>query len=235
MQIKAIIFDLDNTLIDFIKMKREACRAAVKAMIKKGLKIPFKKAFEELMKTYFEVGIESNKAFEKFLQKQGVKNEEILEAGIKAYLEEKKKFLKPYPKVKTVLKKLKNLGMKVVIVTDAPKIKASQRIESLGIGKYLDLLIGKEDTKKEKITSKPFEFAAKKLGLSVKEMLVVGDSIKRDVKPAKRIGMKTVLAKYGQVEKEKGKADFEIERIEDLLKIVEFLSSKQAQTTYEKK
>lgn len=233
--VKAIIFDLDNTLIDFMKMKKEACKAAVKAMIKKGLKLPFRKAFKELMKTYFEVGIESNKAFEKFLEKQGVENEKILAAGIQAYLEEKKKFLKPYPKVKLVLKKLKKMGIKVVIVTDAPKVKASQRIASLGIENYLDLLIGKEDTKKEKVTSKPFELAAKKLKLDTKEILVVGDSIKRDVKPAKKIGMKTVLAKYGQTEREKGKADFEIGKFEDLLKVIKFLASEQTQATYEKK
>jgi hypothetical protein len=32
--------------------------------------------------------------------------------------------------------------------------------------------------------------------------------------------MKTVLAKYGQEKKERGKADFKIEKIEDVLKIV---------------
>jgi len=35
-KIKAIIFDLDNTLIDFLKMKKEACKSALKAMIGSG-------------------------------------------------------------------------------------------------------------------------------------------------------------------------------------------------------
>lgn len=227
MGIKAIIFDLDNTLIDFMKMKKEACKAAVKAMIRKGLKIPFKKAFEDLMKTYFEVGIESDKAFEEFLKKHAYKNEEILAAAIHAYLEEKRKFLKPYPKVKSTLKRLKEMGIRLVIVTDAPRVKAFQRIVSMGIDNNFDFLIGKEDVKKGKITSQPLKLALEKLGLKKEEVLVVGDSIKRDVNPAKKLGIKTVLAKYGQTEKEKGRADFEIEKIEDLVKIVKtYLANK---------
>ena len=42
--IKTIIFDLDNTLIDFMRMKRISCEAAMDAMIKSGLKIDKEKA-----------------------------------------------------------------------------------------------------------------------------------------------------------------------------------------------
>ena len=37
--IKAILFDVDNTLIDFMKMKRKSCEAAVETMISAGLKM----------------------------------------------------------------------------------------------------------------------------------------------------------------------------------------------------
>ena len=36
--IKAVLFDLDNTLIDFMRMKKEASRAAAYAMVEAGLK-----------------------------------------------------------------------------------------------------------------------------------------------------------------------------------------------------
>ncbi len=220
MKFKAIIFDLDNTLIDFMKMKREACKAAVKAMIKKGLKLPFKQAYKILIKTYFKVGIESDKAFEKFLEEQGFKDEKILAAGIQAYLEEKRKFLKPYPKVKQTLGKLKKQGLKLAIVTDAPKLKAYQRIISLGIDNYFNFVIGKEDTGKVKASLEPLKLALKKLVLKPEEVILVGDSIERDIKPAKKLGIKTVLAKYGQERKEKGKADFKIGKIEELIELI---------------
>ena len=37
--IKAIIFDLDNTLLDFVKMKQFAVKAAITAMIEAGLDV----------------------------------------------------------------------------------------------------------------------------------------------------------------------------------------------------
>ena len=42
--IKAVIFDLDNTLIDFMHMKNQAVKAAVTGMIESGLKLPFEEA-----------------------------------------------------------------------------------------------------------------------------------------------------------------------------------------------
>ena len=38
--IRAIVFDLDNTLVDFMKMKSEAVTAAIEGMIDAGLKLP---------------------------------------------------------------------------------------------------------------------------------------------------------------------------------------------------
>ena len=70
MQIKAVLFDLDQTLIDFMKMKVEACRSAIEAMIKVGLKIDKKEGLKKLMETYFRLGIESDIAFSKFLEEQ---------------------------------------------------------------------------------------------------------------------------------------------------------------------
>ncbi len=37
--IKAVIFDLDNTLLDFMKMKEVAVKSAIKGMIEAGLEI----------------------------------------------------------------------------------------------------------------------------------------------------------------------------------------------------
>jgi len=217
-QIKAILFDLDNTLIDFMKMKEEACKSALRAMIRKGLKIPFKSGFKRLMETYFRVGIESNTAFEEFLKEAGCSDTKILATGINEYLKTKNKFLKPYPNAKSTLKKLKKIGLKLAIVTDAPRLKAYQRLVAMKIDNYFDFVVGLEDTGEKKPSELPFKTAINKLGLKPGEIMMIGDSIKRDVLTAKRIGMITVLAKYSQVEKEKGKADFEINDINEILK-----------------
>ena len=52
------------------------------------------------------------------------------------------------------------------------------------------------------------------------EILMVGDSIERDLNPAKKLGLRTALAKYGQTEEEEGKVDYELKGIHDLMEIV---------------
>ncbi|MBK5133612.1 HAD hydrolase-like protein [Candidatus Bathyarchaeota archaeon] len=52
------------------------------------------------------------------------------------------------------------------------------------------------------------------------EILMMGDSINRDLKPAVKLGLRTAVAKNGQISKENGTVDYELENINDLIKIV---------------
>ena len=83
-EIRAVLFDLDNTLIDFIRMKEESCRAAVRAMLASGLRMQEDEAFERLIKTYFAVGIESDNAFSEFLKRVDQFDHKVLAAAINA-------------------------------------------------------------------------------------------------------------------------------------------------------
>jgi len=224
-KIKAVLFDLDNTLIDFLQMKEEACRVATDAMINVGLKMGRQTAYMRLMSTYFKVGIESDKAFTRFLEVEGQFKHKILAAAINAYLQAKNDYLKPYPHVKQTLQKLKNAGVALVVVTDAPKTKAYQRLLAMNIESYFDFVIGFEDTNHKKLDGLPLKLAIEKLKEKIPdiknhEILMVGDSITRDLHPAKNLGLSTALAKYGQSKKEKGKTDYELTEISDVLTII---------------
>jgi len=210
MQIKAVLFDLDQTLIDFIKMKVEACRSAIEAMIKVGLKIDKREGLKKLMETYFRLGIESDLAITKFLEEQtGGVDEKILKAGIDAYLKTKPHFLKPYPYVLEVLESLKNMNLRLGIVTDAPKEKAMKRLKAMDIIHFFDFIITFDETGVKKPNKLPFLLAIDKLKLRSEEILFVGDSLRRDIEPAEKLGMKTLL----------------IKRYEDLKKIEKKLNS----------
>src|SRR6266550_2077969 len=50
--IRAVIFDLDNTLTDFMKMKRAAIDAAVDGMIDAGLKLSREEASARIYRVY---------------------------------------------------------------------------------------------------------------------------------------------------------------------------------------
>ena len=222
---RAILFDLDNTLIDFIQMKEESCKAAVQAMISAGLDMNKKEAYSKLMKTYFKLGLESDVAFTHFLKETGNFDHKILAAAINTYLETKTKHIVPYPNVKAVLQELKEKGLVIAILTDAPKTKAYQRLLIMKIDHYFNFVIGFEDTNLKKHTGLPLKLGIELLkkqlpGILNCEILMVGDSIKRDLNPAKLLGLKTAIAKYGQTEAEAGIVDFELENIGDLVKIL---------------
>ncbi len=50
--IRGVIFDFDNTLMDFMKMKRAAVEAAVDAMIDAGLPYRKEEMIEKIYKVY---------------------------------------------------------------------------------------------------------------------------------------------------------------------------------------
>ena len=47
--IKGVIFDLDNTLLDFMKMKEVAVKSAIKGMIEAGLEIDEIESYKDIV------------------------------------------------------------------------------------------------------------------------------------------------------------------------------------------
>lgn len=220
-KVKAIIFDLDNTLIDFIKMKKEATEAAIEAMIDAGLKIRKEKAMKIINRLYEKYGIEHQKIFNKFLKEVAKKvDKKILAAGVVAYRKVKEGFVEPYPKVIPTLIELIRKGYILCIISDAPSFQAWSRLVGMKLHHFFNFVIAFEETKVKKPHELPFKLALKRLKLKPEEIMMVGDDPNRDIKGAKKLGMVTVLAKYGQIFKGKVKADFEIEDISELLKIL---------------
>ena len=219
--IKAVLFDLDNTLIDFMRMKRLSCEAAIDAMIGAGLNVGHEDAVELLFGLYDKHGMEDKAIFQKFLKKvAGRINYKVLANGIVAYRRVREGFLEPYPNVDYVLLKLKGMGLKLAIVTDAPRLKAWIRLAAMKLSNYFDVVVVFEDTRQHKPSKMPFKAALKQLSLKPEECLMVGDWPERDIKGAKSIGMKTCFARYGNLKAKKVDADYEIKNIKELLKIV---------------
>ncbi|MDI6806835.1 MAG: TIGR02253 family HAD-type hydrolase [Candidatus Aenigmarchaeota archaeon] len=219
--IKAIIFDLDNTLIDFMKMKRLSCEAAIEAMISAGLEVEKEKGLKILFQLYSKYGLEYQKIFQVFLKKiLGRIDYGIMASGIVAYRRVKEVMLYPYPNVVSTLNELKK-KYRLAILSDAPKIQAWIRLAAMQIQDKFDLVITYDETRAKKPNLKPFLYILKKLKLNPEECLIVGDSLKRDVAPAKKLGFKTVFAKYGsEKEKAKIKPNYIINDIKDLLRFM---------------
>jgi putative hydrolase of the HAD superfamily len=220
--IKAIAFDLDNTLIDFWQMKKKSCDAAARAMIKHGLKANRKKTVREIFHIYDTKGYEYQEVFTDLIKKFNKKLDfRILGAGVAAYQKVKGEMLFPYPDVKPVLKKLRR-KYKLAIVTDSPRLQPFTRLAALGILQYFDTIVTFDDTHKHKPDLAPFRFLLKKLKLKPNQVMFVGDSPRRDMSGARAVGMVTVFAKYGLIprEREAPKADYTLSSFKDLLQVV---------------
>ena len=123
--IKAIIFDIDNTLFDFMTMKSNAIGAAVDGMIKNGLEIYKKEAVNQIFEIYNSKGYEHQEVFNEFIVNTlGVINYRMLAAGIVEYKIAKEASLSLYPGVKDTLITLSEFSLKLGILSDAPSREA---------------------------------------------------------------------------------------------------------------
>ena len=225
--IKAIIFDLDNTLLDFVKMKQFAVKAAITAMIEAGLDVDEKKAYQDIFDLYVNKGWENQQVFDDYLnQTVGKVSNKILAAGIVSYRRAREATLLVYPNVNKTLIELIKMGIQLSVVSDAPSREAWMRLYYLNLHHVLDPVLTFDDTGVRKPSAKPFEMALDILQSSPDEVLMIGDWPERDVIGAKQIGMKTIFARYGDTfgTVDSG-ADWDVNDIYDLVNIVKELNN----------
>ena len=220
--IKAVVFDLDNTLMDFMKMKRRSIEEAIPAMIDAGLKVTKEEANKVIDEIYKEKGIEYQQVFDLFLQRVNNKVDyKILSAGIVAYRRAREAALIPYPHVYSTLNKLLKLGILMGILSDAPVKEAWLRLAYLNFHHIVDAVVTFEDTGERKPHKAPFLAVLKKLEVKPEEALMVGDWAERDIIGAKNVGMKTAFARYGDTFDTKiHNADYELNDINELIDII---------------
>lgn len=220
--IKAIIFDLDNTLVDFMLFKKRAIDAAISAMIDAGLDISFDEANIRIADIYTREGIEYQQVFDRMLiDLYGKVDYKIMSSGIIAYRTAREAALTPYPNVIPTLIELIKTGLKLAVVSDAPTMEAWLRLSYLKLQHLFDVVITFDDSKERKPSPVPFNLALEKLQLKANECLMLGDWAERDVVGAKAVGMKTVFARYGDTFNTVNPgSDYDINCISELINIV---------------
>ena len=225
--IKAVIFDFDNTLMDFMKMKKASVESAVDYMIDAGLNIKKSEMIEKIFKVYWEEGIEDQNIFDKVLLREfGEIDYKILAAGIVGYRKAKEAYMVLYPHVRLCLSELTKMGIRLGVVSDAPRLGVWIRIVSLGLHHYFEKVVTFDDVGERKPSPKPFLKILDEMKIEPSSAIMVGDWAERDIVGAKNIGMITAWAKYGnQFDTKNSGADFELEDIYDLVGIVRRLNS----------
>ncbi|MBC8062496.1 MAG: pyrophosphatase PpaX [Clostridiaceae bacterium] len=209
--IEAVLFDLDGTIVNTNNLILKSFRHTFKTHFK-NMDIQD----EEIIKLFGE-------PLKQSMQKYGKENVDKLIDIFHEYNESNHDVLtEGFEGVEDTLKKLKDSGIKLAIVTSKRRIMVERSLNLFNLKHYFDVIVTPEDTKIHKPFAEPALKACELLRVSPSKSLMVGDS-HNDILCGKNAGNKTCLVKYTMLpldELLKYSPDFVIDSIEDILKII---------------
>ena len=238
-KIKAIIFDLDDTLYDFSnKIWPKAIEKSLKIMIENGLSTDFDKAFNSAL--LLSDTLSTKELLEKIVRDSGSYDKRVLEIGLINYYnwvfqENLVKILKPFPDVLPTLESLKK-RYKLILLTFGSEKAQSRKIEILGLKKFFDAIIVskiKEDVDKTRC----FKEVIEKFNFKPEEIISVGDKIDDEIKASNTFGIKTVRILQGRFKKQVPKdklstPNFRINKISQLPGLIYVLEDKSVENIF---
>ena len=200
---------------------------------------------DEIKWLFFDVGstlIDESRVYEDRMKKiaelSGITPQQIYEHAISLYRRNKKgdleiskqlgielpkwesQYEKLYTDSENCLKRLSR-NYEIGIIANQP-LGTSERLENLGVRKYIDLVIASAEEGVSKPDRRIFEIALERSGCKPENAVMIGDRIDNDIVPAKQLGMKTIWIKQGfgslwTVMDESEKADIEVNNLSDIL------------------
>ena len=211
---KNYIFDLYGTLIDIHtdEEKAELWLEMAKLYSKKGAVYTsgvLKKAYEDGCRNMEEAlhkekqveypEIEIGEVFNGLFLQNGVKvgREDIAEIAYR-FRELSREYMKLYKESEPFLKKLKEEGKRIYLLSNAQRLFTAPEIKEVGIGKYFDDIFISSDFGMKKPEKEYLEALIQKHGLKRDECLMIGNETESDIEVAKRCSVDGVLVKDGK-------------------------------------
>jgi len=228
-KIKAVLFDLDYTLYKTGLQVSSARQSAVKAMIEAGLEVEQGQALRKLEAIVTKFGPNYDHHYDRLLESYGVKDKErIVAAGITAYHDTKLAYLKPYTDTVKTLLTLRDMGVKLGVVTEGVPVKQWEKLIRLGLSHFFHTVV---INKGERKCAPDFGKALRGLGCVASEAVMVGDRLDKDVSPASEAGLTTVRLLKGKYVGKKlkckpAKPDYSISTLSELPAIIKKINAK---------
>ncbi|MEW8051100.1 MAG: HAD family hydrolase [Candidatus Thiodiazotropha sp.] len=194
--------DLDNTLHDY-RGASDAAMGAVFSYIEDEYgvdPVEQKIAYSKILKEAQEVGFAAPKTsteyrserFEKLLLTFSILPGYDLANMLTIYSDALDKHLRLNPGAIELLRYAKSHNIRTVVVTEGPHDAQKHTIEALGIAEYIDDLVSASEEGVGK-TDGLFSCALNRTNCAGENMIYIGDSIERDIKPTKEVGIPSVL------------------------------------------
>jgi HAD superfamily hydrolase (TIGR01509 family) len=211
---KAVILDLDGTLVDSREAYLEASQKAFSAMGQKMVEIS----------TAIEIPkrLEQNMSIDDLVADVNVKR--FLQLYLKAYYDATASRTKPFPHVENTLKELcKKAKLALTTRRSVSKNEVLKELETFGIAGYFQEVVTSLETDEPKPSPEALIKCSKKLNVQITDCLVVGDSVV-DIRAGKNAGARTVAVYSGifsREELENEKPDLILENIKKLPQFLE--------------
>lgn len=216
--IKAILFDLDGTLID------------TNELIIQSFKHAFRKHFNAEMEEQKIIRF-FGEPLTKSMESIDPDNVEILMKYFKDFNEKQHDILaQRYEGTEKAIAILKEKDIRVGVVTSKRRLMAERSLKLIGVYELMDVIITPEDTDKHKPDGAPMLLACERLGIIPEEAMMVGDSI-YDLQCGKNAGSKTCVVTYSSFSMDElmnYEPDYVVDRLEELANIIDSADEKDA-------
>jgi beta-phosphoglucomutase family hydrolase len=203
---KGIIFDMDGTLIASTEADYLAWK---KTFADHGRNLTYESYYPLL-------GIKSADVAKKELKLEGEEVDLALAKKLE-YFEEiiETKGIDPIPFAQDLLKKLRKQPIKMALATSSRKMKMKLVMEKLDFLQYFDAVVTGEEVHHSKPAPDIFLLAAKRLGLSTQDCIVIEDAAS-GVAAAKSAGMKCIAITTTHKEEDLEHADLIIHSFKEI-------------------
>jgi len=186
------LFDVDDVLYDATLLKRLARENAVVAMIEAGLPADFELLLRKVDEVVEERGEDYTRHFDDAIAALGLKvDPRVIAAGVIAYHDTKRAFLRPLPRVFRTLLTLRDRGHGLALSSPGSPVKEWEKVIRLGLHHLFEAAwVGEPDRER--------------LRASLDELGVRGDGCvyvtarPEGVDSAKELGMKAVRVRRGK-------------------------------------
>jgi len=210
--VKAVVFDLDGTLIDSVRAHAMAWLKAFNHLGYEGVK------YEVLINMIGLPGYEiirrlfGNGALTKYREFKKIKDEVYIKLLKEGYIT-------IYPDVIPTLRTLRALGLKLGLASSTPSKTLSIVLRRFRLNGLFDAVIPGDKVSKGKPHPEIFIKAFKELNVLPTSGCVVGDS-PYDIKPAKEMGCIAILVTHGARKEVKPPPDYVINEVSELIELI---------------
>jgi len=232
LNVKAVIFDIEDTLYDSSLQMRMTRLNAVRAMIEAGLPIDLETGYKTLEEIVSQYGPHYTKHFDSLLERLGLRwNPAVIAAGVVAYRETSDVYLKPFPDTIPTLVRLRDQKYKLGVVSDGRSVKQWQKLIQLGVHHLFHSVVITEDLKATNLSTKQFIKCLEDLGVKPQESVYVSSRPNKEIRCANEAGIVTVRIRQGdsaieELKSPKAKAKYEISRLSEILETLKALQEK---------